>query len=84
MGLFIFLYDFVEDNRSVQQIHQKKRGTPGYLFALRAQKMACLRKLKEDISVLESLFPKNHERLQVLVASVDEITLKFIDGTGKS
>ncbi|KAL6732258.1 hypothetical protein Aduo_003035 [Ancylostoma duodenale] len=46
--------------------------------------MACLRKLKEDISVLESLFPKNHERLQVLVASVDEITLKFIDGTGKS
>ncbi|PIO67003.1 hypothetical protein TELCIR_11264 [Teladorsagia circumcincta] len=46
--------------------------------------MACLRKLKDDISVLESLFPKNHERLQVLVASVDEITLRFIDGTGRS
>uniref|UniRef100_A0A1I7XPQ6 TBP-like factor n=1 Tax=Heterorhabditis bacteriophora TaxID=37862 RepID=A0A1I7XPQ6_HETBA len=27
--------------------------------------MACLRKLKEDIVVLETLFPKNHERLQV-------------------
>lgn len=46
--------------------------------------MACLRKLKDDISVLESLFPKNHERLQVLVASVDEITLRFIDGTGRA
>lgn len=46
--------------------------------------MACLRKLKDDISVLESLFPKNHERLQVIVASVDEIALKFIDGTGRS
>lgn len=45
--------------------------------------MACLRKLKDDISVLESLFPKNHERLQVLVASVDEIALRFIDGTGR-
>ncbi|KJH42304.1 hypothetical protein DICVIV_11701 [Dictyocaulus viviparus] len=46
--------------------------------------MACLRKLKDDISILESLFPKNHERLQVLVASVDEIALRFIDDTGRA
>ncbi|CAI4225380.1 unnamed protein product [Auanema sp. JU1783] len=46
--------------------------------------MACLRKLKEDIAVLESLFPKSHERMQVLVASVDEISVKFIDNSGKS
>ncbi|CAJ0596378.1 unnamed protein product [Cylicocyclus nassatus] len=37
-------------------------------LSLFERQMACLRKLKEDISVLESLFPKNHERLQ---ASVD-------------
>lgn len=45
--------------------------------------MACLRKLKEDLSLLESLFPKNHERLQVLVASVDEISMRFVENTGK-
>lgn len=27
--------------------------------------MACLKKLKEDITRLEQLFPRNHERLQV-------------------
>ncbi|KAJ1371848.1 hypothetical protein KIN20_033878 [Parelaphostrongylus tenuis] len=55
-----------------------------YTSSLNCASMACLRKLKDDISVLESLFPKNHERLQVLVASVDEIALRFIDGTGRS
>ncbi|KAK5970242.1 Ubiquitin--protein ligase [Trichostrongylus colubriformis] len=64
-------------------LFQKDISLSGYCFSQRAP-MACLRKLKDDISVLESLFPKNHERLQVLVASVDEITLRFIDGTGRS
>jgi len=40
--------------------------------------MACIQKLKEDISVLERLFPKGHERVQIMNASLDEITLKFI------
>ncbi|MFH4979242.1 hypothetical protein AB6A40_005951 [Gnathostoma spinigerum] len=46
--------------------------------------MACLQKLKEDIATLESLFPKTHERFQVISASVDEVTVKFIDPQGKS
>uniref|UniRef100_A0A0N5AZ43 UBIQUITIN_CONJUGAT_2 domain-containing protein n=1 Tax=Syphacia muris TaxID=451379 RepID=A0A0N5AZ43_9BILA len=41
--------------------------------------MACLQKLREDVATLEALFPKTHERVQVLSASVDELTLKFID-----
>ncbi|VDM97917.1 unnamed protein product [Thelazia callipaeda] len=40
--------------------------------------MACLQKLREDVAALESLFPREHERFQVLSASVDELTLQFI------
>ncbi|CAB3408032.1 unnamed protein product [Caenorhabditis bovis] len=46
--------------------------------------MACLRKLKEDLVVLESIFPKQHQRFQVINASVDEVTMKFIDSNGRS
>ncbi|VDM38279.1 unnamed protein product [Toxocara canis] len=46
--------------------------------------MACLQKLREDVATLESLFPKNHERFQVVSASVDEVTVRFVDPQGKS
>lgn len=46
--------------------------------------MACLQKLREDVATLESLFPKNHERFQVVSSSVDEITVRFIDPQRKS
>ncbi|EFP12518.1 CRE-UBC-25 protein [Caenorhabditis remanei] len=45
--------------------------------------MACLRKLKEDIQVLEKLFPKKHNRFQILSASVDELSMKFITADNK-
>ncbi|CAL2029222.1 CBN-UBC-25 protein [Caenorhabditis brenneri] len=45
--------------------------------------MACLRKLKEDIIVLEKLFPKKHSRFQILSASVDELSMKFITAENK-
>uniref|UniRef100_A0A8R1HQ18 UBC core domain-containing protein n=1 Tax=Caenorhabditis japonica TaxID=281687 RepID=A0A8R1HQ18_CAEJA len=45
--------------------------------------MACLRKLKEDIQVLEKLFPKKHQRFQILTASVDELSMKFITNDNK-
>jgi len=41
--------------------------------------MACLNVLKSEIKILESTFPKSHERLQILSASVDELTCRFID-----
>ncbi|CAD6199739.1 unnamed protein product [Caenorhabditis auriculariae] len=46
--------------------------------------MACLRKLKEDIVILERLFPKQHSRFQILSATVDEITMRFIDSNNRS
>ncbi|EJW73835.1 hypothetical protein WUBG_15261 [Wuchereria bancrofti] len=45
--------------------------------------MACLQKLRQDVAMLESLFPKEHERFQVLSASVDEITVQFINPQNK-
>uniref|UniRef100_A0A915PJX8 UBC core domain-containing protein n=1 Tax=Setaria digitata TaxID=48799 RepID=A0A915PJX8_9BILA len=45
--------------------------------------MACLQKLRQDVATLESLFPKEHERFQVLSASVDEITVQFISPQNK-
>lgn len=45
--------------------------------------MACLNTLKQDIKTLESLFPKNHERFQVVNASVDELTCRFVGRNGK-
>ena len=45
--------------------------------------MACMRVLKSEIRTLESAFPRNHPRLQVVSASVDELTCKFIDPSGR-
>lgn len=48
----------------------------------RSATMACLQKLKEDIRLLEALFVSNHERFQVVSASVDEISVRFIGPNG--
>lgn len=45
--------------------------------------MACLNNLKLEIKTLESAFPKTHERFQVVSASVDELTCRFIGKLGK-
>lgn len=45
--------------------------------------MACLNVLKAEIKALERTFPVTHCRLQIVSASVDELTCKFIDHTGK-
>ncbi|GMT00191.1 hypothetical protein PENTCL1PPCAC_22367 [Pristionchus entomophagus] len=44
--------------------------------------MACLKRLREDIAHLETIFPKNHPRVQTVIASVDEITLRFVSDDG--
>lgn len=45
--------------------------------------MACLTKLKQDIKLLESAFPKESDRtFRILSASVDEINCAFIDNKG--
>ena len=45
--------------------------------------MACLNVLKAEIRSLESAFPKTHPRLQIVSASVDELTCRFIDPSGR-
>lgn len=45
--------------------------------------MACLNTLKQEIRTLESIFSKNHERFQIVSASVDEISCRFIGKNGK-
>lgn len=45
--------------------------------------MACLLKLKADIKRLEKTFPKSHDRFQVISATVDEISCRFIASNGK-
>lgn len=45
--------------------------------------MACLITLKAEIKTLEHVFPKTHERFQVLSASVDELTCRVIGRHGK-
>lgn len=45
--------------------------------------MACLTRLKTEIKTLEQIFPKNHDRFQILNASVDELTCRFIGKNGK-
>lgn len=45
--------------------------------------MACLNTLKQEIKTLESVFPKNHERFQIVSASVDELNCRFIGKNGK-
>lgn len=45
--------------------------------------MACLNTLKQEIKTLESVFTKNHDRFQVIAASVDELTCRFVGKNGK-
>ncbi|KAF7997950.1 hypothetical protein HCN44_009348 [Aphidius gifuensis] len=45
--------------------------------------MACLNTLKQEIKTLEALFPKSHERFQIMSASVDELSCRFIGKNGK-
>lgn len=41
-------------------------------------KMACLARLKEDTKFLENLFSHKNERFQIITASVDEVSCRFI------
>lgn len=45
--------------------------------------MACLLTLKQEIRTLERVFGKNHERFQIVSASVDELLCKFVTASGK-
>jgi len=45
--------------------------------------MACLNNLKQEIRTLESVFTKTHDRFQVVSATVDELTCRFIGKCGK-
>lgn len=45
--------------------------------------MACMLALKQDIRHLVMTFTKDHERFQILSASVDEITCRFIGVNGE-
>lgn len=45
--------------------------------------MACLTTLKQEIRVLENAFPKSDKLFQVVAASVDELTCRFVSKTGK-
>lgn len=49
----------------------------------RTSHMACLNTLKQEIRTLESIFTKNHERFQIVAASVDELSCRFIGNNGK-
>lgn len=43
----------------------------------------CLNNLKLEIKTLEKLFSKSHELFQIVNASVDELTCRFISQNGK-
>lgn len=43
----------------------------------------CLNNLKSEIKTLENLFSKSHELFQIVNASVDELTCRFISKNGK-
>lgn len=45
--------------------------------------MACLNTLKLEIKTLERTFTKSHERFQIINASVDELTCRFVGENGK-
>jgi len=45
--------------------------------------MACLNKLKADIRLLETLFPRSHQRFRILSANVDEISCCYLNQWGK-
>lgn len=43
----------------------------------------CLNNLKSEIKTLEKLFSKSHELFQIINASVDELTCRFISKSSK-
>ncbi|XP_040567208.1 ubiquitin-conjugating enzyme E2 Q2 [Lepeophtheirus salmonis] len=45
--------------------------------------MACLNVLKKEIKFLEGAFPTTNPLLQILSATVDELTCKFVDNSGR-
>ena len=45
--------------------------------------MACLARLKEDSRFLESLFPQEHGIFQIVSASLDEFTCRFVGRNGE-
>lgn len=47
------------------------------------QMAICLNNLKSEIKTLEKLFSKSHELFQIVNASVDELTCRFISKSGK-
>lgn len=42
--------------------------------------MACLARLRDDTKFLETTFPRSHRRFQILSATVDEVSCRFIIG----
>lgn len=63
----------------------KRRGIRGAALLLYAiSQMACLNTLKQEIKTLESVFPKSHERFQIVSASVDELNCRFVGKNGKN
>lgn len=44
---------------------------------------ACLNTLKQDIKRLEAAFPKTHDCFQIVNATVDELTCRFISKSGR-
>ena len=45
--------------------------------------MACFQTLKQDLKLLEGLFPRTHPRFQIISATVDEVTCRFIGPRGE-
>jgi ubiquitin-conjugating enzyme E2 Q len=45
--------------------------------------MACIQKLREDLNLLDRLFPKEHERVRIMTSSLDEVCLRFVKPDGK-
>ena len=45
--------------------------------------MACLARLREDTKFIETIFPRKHERFQIISASVDEVSCRFVGKNGE-
>lgn len=45
--------------------------------------MACLVRLKDDVKLIEQLFPRGHPRFRVDSASVDDLTFTFVAACGR-
>ncbi|XP_060665916.1 ubiquitin-conjugating enzyme E2 Q2-like [Drosophila nasuta] len=45
--------------------------------------MACFKSQKLEIELLQQIFPKDHNRFQLLGCTLDDLLCRFIDGNGK-